>query len=180
MPTLHAVFYRNLSLGHRGSPTLQALEAALTAAGAIRVASTGSNGTVLLEAADPLTVVHGAARELERTVGYRDAAFVRPFGVVASIAGRRPFEGHSDARTYRETFTFFDGLLDAPLDLPWTNGRGDVEFLAIADGIAAGTVRWLASGPGSPNAEIERLTGSAATTRTRQTVERLVALGRAW
>ncbi|WP_415856406.1 DUF1697 domain-containing protein [Sinomonas sp. G460-2] len=181
MAVLCAVFYRNLNLGHRGSPTRAVLEAALMDAGAVRVASVQTNGTVLLETPDPNRVVAKAASTLERECGYRDAGLIRPFEVLASIIDRDPFEGRGDERTYGETFTFFDGGAPLQLDLPWTNERGDVDIFEVTHGIALSVIRRLASSPGSPNAEISRLTdGAVTTTRNKRTVERLVALGRAW
>lgn len=51
------VFYRNVNLGHTGSPRREQLEAALAAAGAERVRSFQTNGTVLLRAQDPAATV---------------------------------------------------------------------------------------------------------------------------
>ena len=135
---------------------------------------------MLLEAEDPSTVVQSAALALGREAGYHDAAFVRPFDLLASIVEANPYAGRSDETTYRETFTFFEGGTPLALDLPWTNRSGVVEIFEITRGIALAITRRVGSGPGSPGAEIERLTGGAATTRTRQTIERLVAVGQTW
>ncbi|WP_171041361.1 DUF1697 domain-containing protein [Sinomonas susongensis] len=175
-----AGFYRNLNLGHPGSPTRAVLEAELREAGARRVVSVGANGTALIEAEEPEEVFRASIAALEKMAGYRGAVMVRTFSLLASIVDRKPFGGRGDGQLYRETFTFFDGGKPLCVPLPWTNGRGDVDIIDVSDGVALGVTRWTGSGPGSPGAEIERLTGAITTTRTRGTIERLVTLGRAW
>ena len=74
---MHVVFYRNLNLGHSGSPNREQLETALLDAGAKRVRSFQTNGTVLIEANNPADVVAKAERGIRDASGYEDAAFVR-------------------------------------------------------------------------------------------------------
>ncbi|MFH8485305.1 DUF1697 domain-containing protein [Streptomyces longisporoflavus] len=174
MASLFVVFYRNMNLGHPGSPDRATLEEVLVAAGARTARSFQTNGTVLLDAGNPAKVVSQAAGEFKTAAGYTDAAMVRSLDELAEVLEGKPFEGHKDSRTYRETFTFFDG--DKPLDLqlPWTNRKDDVDIIALHDGLALSTIRKFKSSAGSPTAEIERLTGAPATTRTLGTIERLI------
>ena len=169
------VFYRNMNLGHRGSPDRAGLEAALRGAGARLARSFQTNGTVAVEVGgqDPRAVLDRAGPALAEGFGYTDAVFVRPAAQLSQILARRPFQGAVDERTYRCTFTFFD---PAPFGvaLPWTNARGDVDIIEVDAGIALGVIRKNAATAGSPTAEIERLMGTAATTRTAGTIERLV------
>ncbi|MFD1931181.1 MULTISPECIES: DUF1697 domain-containing protein [Nonomuraea] len=118
MSTAFVIFYRNMNLGHLNSPTRAMLESALRQAGASSARSFQTNGTVLIEAGDaaPREVVHRAAPRLLTVSGYDDAACVRPIDQLAAILDRDPFAGVGDERTYRETFTFFDGAGD-PLRL---------------------------------------------------------------
>jgi hypothetical protein len=61
---MYALFYRNLNLGHAGSPDRRGLEQALLDAGASAARSFQTNGTVLLTADDPQRSVMGAAHSL--------------------------------------------------------------------------------------------------------------------
>ena len=176
MAQLVVVFYRNMNLGHGGSPDRAGLEAALSGAGARLARSFQTNGTVVLDvgAQDPRAVLARAAPVLKGSAGYADAVFVRPLTQLAQILPRRPFGGAVDESTYRATFTFFEPVAPFPAELPWTNARGDVDILEADAGIALGVVRKNAGTAGSPTAEIEKLLGAAATTRTAGTIERLV------
>lgn len=177
---MHAVFYRSLNLGHRGSPTKDQLESALLDAGADRVKSFQTNGTVLMIADDPHTVVDAAAERVRGSSGYDDAALVRPVALLDELLDMGRFDGHTDGRTYRETFTFFDGGRAPTWSLPWTNERDDVDIIHVADGVALGVIRKPKNTAGSPTAEIERATGGVATTRTRGSIERLVKTAESW
>lgn len=174
MPELSAVFYRNMNLGHPRSPDRAGLEGALAEAGGSDVRSFQTNGTVLVRADDPAGVVAAAAPALADRWDYADAGLVRPVGLLTEILRTDPFVGARDDRTYRETFTFYEG--GDPLDVtpPWTNERDDVHVLAVRDGIALGIIRRRSTGVGSPTSEIERMTGGVATTRTLGTIQRLL------
>lgn len=170
----HVVFYRNMNLGHRGSPDRATLETVLSAAGGRGVTSFQTNGTVLFEADDPLGVVRGAAAGLETAAGYAGTAMVRSLESLVEVLGAEPFRGYVDERTYRTTFTFFDGGKSPETTLPWTNARGDVDVVDLREGLVLAVVRKAGATVGNPTAEVERLTGAPATTRTSGTVERLV------
>lgn len=177
---LDVVFYRGLNLGHAGAPTRAELEEALVGAGALRVKSFQTNGTVLVEAEDTGAVVRAAAEAVREQSGYADAALIRPFALLVDTLSADPFAGHSDPRTYRHALTFFDGGRELRLATPWTNERDDVDIVEVRDGMALSAIRKPRNTAGSPTAEIERLTGGVATTRTLGTVERLVAAGLGW
>lgn len=177
---MHAVFYRNLNLGHRRSPTRDQLQFALLDAGAERVRSFQTNGTVLMVASDPEAAVRGASRSLAEKSGYNDAALIRTVASLVNVLDSGSFDGHSDERTYRETFTFFDGGRAPAWSLPWTNARDNVDIIRVTDGLALGVIRKPKNTAGSPTAEIERSTGGVATTRTRGSIERLVKLAANW
>ena len=176
MAQLVVVFYRNMNLGHRGSPDRSGLEEALSGAGARLARSFQTNGTVVLDVGgqDPRAVLARAAPVLEDLAGYGDAAFVRPLTQLAGILARRPFDGATDEQAYRATFTFFEPTAPFPAELPWTNTRGDVDILDVEAGTALGIIRKTGATAGNPTAEIEKLLGAAATTRTAGTIERLV------
>ena len=174
MADLSVAFYRNMNLGHPGSPDRTTLEKALSGAGGESVRSFQTNGTVLFRADDPRGVVARAAAAL-RDVGYTDAGIVRPLGLLRDLLGADPFHGFRDDRTYRETFTFHEGGAALPVDLPWTSPRDDLDLIANSHGVALGIIRLRRGSAGSPTSEIERMTGGVATTRTLGTVQRLLA-----
>lgn len=175
MALSHVVFYRNMNLGHRGSPTRAVLEGALLDAGAATARSFQTNGTVVVtvDGEPPAEVVVRAAPALAEAVGYQDAAFVRPFDELVGVLTREPFAGHIDETTYRETFTFFDGGNPVELDLPWTSPLGDLDIIEVHPGYALSVVRLRGQASGDPNSVLQKLTGVPATTRTAGTIRRL-------
>lgn len=178
---MHAVFYRSLNLGHCGSPTREQLEMSLLEAGAQRVKSFQTNGTALIVADDPKRVVTAAAGTLAECAGYTGAAMVRTVAALRELLDAHYFAGHTDERTYRETFTFFEGGRREPTwSLPWTNPRDDVDVIHVADGVALGIIRKEKSSAGDVTTEIEKETGGVATTRTKGTIERLVKAADSW
>lgn len=177
---MHVVFYRNLNLGHAGSPNREQLEGALERGGALRVRSFQTNGTVLLEAEAPERVVAAAASELGSLAGYDDAAIVRPLADLEELLALGVFEKHQSPRTYRETVTFFQGGTEPSWSMPWTNSKDDVDVLHIGDGIALSLIRKPRNSAGSPTFELERATGGVATTRTRGSIDRLLNAAATW
>lgn len=177
---MHAVFYRSLNLGHRGSPTREQLEHSLLDAGAERVKSFQTNGTVLIVADDPERVVSDAAGTLAQGAGYDDAAMVRSVASLREVLDADHFAGHTDERTYRETFTFFDGGKNPTWSLPWTNARDDVDVIHVSGGVAVGIIRKEKSSAGSVTTEVEKETGGVATTRTKGSIERLLKAAESW
>lgn len=174
MPGLSVVFYRSMNLGQPPSPDRAGLEAALDEAGGHDVRSFQTNGTALLRADDPAAVVAAAAGTLAERWGYTDAGLVRPLALLADILRTDPFDGSRDERTYRETFTFYDGGEPLQVGLPWTNAVDDLDLVAAQDGVALGIIRRRGSGVGDPTSAIERMTGGVATTRTLGTIRRLL------
>ncbi|MBC7278408.1 DUF1697 domain-containing protein [Nocardioides sp.] len=177
---MHVVFYRNLNLGHAGSPNREQLEGALKAGGAAQVKSFQTNGTVLFKAEDPEGVVAAAAGELVAVAGYADAAIVRPLADLEGLLALGVFEKHESPRTYRETVTFFQGGKKPSWSMPWTNSKDDVDVLHIGDGIALSLIRKPRNSAGSPTFELERATGGVATTRTRGSIDRLLKAAATW
>lgn len=176
MAGLFVVFYRNMNLGHPGSPRREQLEGALAASGAARAASFQTNGTVVLEAeglAAAKGIVANAESRVEADSGYRDAAFVRVVSELAEMVGRDPFRGATDERTYREMITFYDdGRWD--LGTPWTNATDTVDIIEVSPGYALSVIRKRGSTAGSPTLELESHLRVPATTRAMGTVARLV------
>lgn len=182
---MYVAFFRNLNLGHTGSPNREQLELALREAGAADVKSFQTNGTVLMKAPDPRRVVDQAIPSLARTSGYRDAVIVRPLADLQAVLDSGVFEKYSSTLTYRETFTFFEGGQSPTAELPWTtlpwtNQKNDVDVLYVCDGIVLSLVRKPRNTAGNPTKEVERATGGVATTRTRGSIARLLNAASAW
>lgn len=177
---MHVVFYRNLNLGHTGSPNREQLESALMDAGAERVKSLQTNGTVLIKAEDPSGVVADAADALVRVSGYDDIAIVRPVADLQAALELGVFEKYESAQTYREAVTFFEAGRQPTWSLPWTNPKDDVDVLHVTDGMALSLIRKPRNNAGSPTQELERATNGVATTRNRGTIERLLKAAAAW
>lgn len=177
---MHVIFYRNLNLGHAGSPSRDELESALLDAGATRAKSFQTNGTVLLDAPSPEKVVSAAADSLASHAGYEDSALLREVGELKDVLELGVFERHQAASTYRETVTLFEGGSDPLWSLPWTNPKDDVDVLYLQDGLALSRIRKPRNTAGSPTLELERATGGVATTRTRGSLERLLKAPAAW
>lgn len=177
---MYVVFYRNLNLGHAGSPNRDQLESALMEAGALKVKSFQTNGTVLIHASSPKEVVHTAASSLAAASGYDDVAIIREVEDLKAALELHVFEKHESARTYRETLTFFEGGRKPSWPLPWTNSKDDVDILHINNGIALGLIRKPRNSAGSPTQELERATGGVATTRNRGSIERLLKAALSW
>jgi hypothetical protein len=177
---MYALFYRNLNLGHAGSPDRRGLEQALLDAGASAARSFQTNGTVLLTADDPQRSVMGAAHSLRAGWGYDDAAFVVPLAALQATAATGPLGGVLPDETYRETVTFCEALgadtptFAWPYALPWTSAHGDVDLLHTGEGMALGRIRRRGTGVGNPTKEIERELGIRVTTRTFGTIQRLL------
>lgn len=177
---MHVVFYRNLNLGHAGSPDREQLEGALSRGGASKAKSFQTNGTVLFQADDPEGVVVEAATELLAAAAYDDAAIVRLVEDLEDLLALRVFEKHQSPRTYRETMTFFQGGKNPDWSLPWTNSKDDVDVLHVGDGVALSLIRKPRNSAGSPTLELEKATGGVATTRNRGSIERLLKVAATW
>jgi hypothetical protein len=169
----HVAFFRNMNLGHRGSPVRAQLEEAFAVAGAEQVRSFQTNGTVLFAAAAPAQALMCVGDELRAACGYDGSWFVRALDRVPALVDA-PVWAEPAADVYRETLTFFDADPAGLPELPWSNDAGDVTLLQVLDGCALGLSRQLGVSPGDPNSTIERMLGAQATTRTRGTAERLL------
>lgn len=169
MPT-QVAFFRNLNLGHRGSPTRAELEQAFAASDARNVSSFQTNGTVAFDAPDaPDTLVQVIAT-LTGICGWDDVAPVRPLALVRDIAALALPE--PQALTTHHV-TLFDATLD--LDPGWTTADGRLVVFAHGPGWAACASRRVGGRIGDPTVVVQGLTGVRATTRTIGTIRRLVA-----
>jgi uncharacterized protein (DUF1697 family) len=163
--------FRNLNLGHVGSPTKQQLIDAFASAQSVR--SFQTNGTVLFESSDPEAVLGRALQALEQ-VGYHDHVLLRTVDELRdSLAATG--EAPADENVYRTTLSYFDAPDVPPITVPLRSGNGLVEIRRI-DAREAAAVCWQrGSTIGDVNAFLERTLSTPVTTRTLGTVQRLLA-----
>lgn len=173
----YAAFFRNVNLGHPRCPDRQQLEAAFRSAGASSATAFQTNGTLVFEA-EPgqpgAEVVEGACRRLQAACDLREPVFVRGIDYLAQVVALDPFAA-VDPATCHDRFVSF--LQSAHVLAPATglqSPRGDVEVIAVTPAEVLCVNRLSGRTPGSPNAFLERQLASPLTTRTWNTLLRLV------
>ena len=174
----HAVFFRNLNLGRPRCPTRAQFEAAFLAAGAESASSFLTNGTLVFEARDERIarrVLAQASRAMAAECGLREPGFLRSVDDLAALVALDPFAQVDREGVYEICISFLDAKHPELPALPLVSKREDVEVLGATEGEVFSLSRVVGNTPGSPNAFLERLLGTAATTRAWTTVVRLVA-----
>lgn len=166
-------FFRNLNLGHDGSPNRGQLESACTDAGARHVRSFQTNGTVVFTADDADTVIAAALDQLRDCCGYDDCAVVRSTKVIRVLLAELP-PPESSPDVYRETISFFDtdqraGHAGAPTEDPL------VALISLHSDYAHASIAKVGNRVGNVTRHLEALLEVSVTTRTRGTVERLLS-----
>jgi len=173
----HAVFFRNLNLGRPNCPTKGQLEAAFLAAGADSASSFLTNGTLVFEARTRTLArkwLAQARQTLAAECGLREPAFLRTVDHLAELVALDPFAHVDRGSVYEVCVSFLDAKHRALPALPLLSKREDVEVLSATGGEAFSISRVVGNTPGSPNAFLEKLLGTQASTRAWQTVVRLV------
>jgi uncharacterized protein (DUF1697 family) len=168
---VYVALFRNLNLGHSGSPSRQQLLDAFAAADFVR--SFQTNGTVLFDSKAPRETVEQARRELERA-GYRDKAIIRSLDELRPLVSSTA-EADPDERVYRTTLSFFDAAEPPQLELPTRSNNELVEIRRLHPGAAVAVCWQRGSTIGDVNALLERILGIPVTTRTLGTMQRLLA-----
>jgi uncharacterized protein (DUF1697 family) len=173
----YAVFFRNVNLGRPHCPSRVQLEQAFEAAGAQAAASFLTNGTLVFSPSPgvrPRKLLAAAYRLLQRECGLREPAFLRSLPDLAGLVAQDPFAAIDPGSVYERCVSFLHPDMAVPLTLPPPPRRGDVELLRFTDAEALSISRKVGNTPGSPNALLEKLFGLPATTRSWNTVLRLV------
>lgn len=173
----HAAFFRNLNLGQANCPDKVQLEAAFLSAGADTAASFLTNGTLVFSARSNTAarkVLALACRSLQAECGLKEPAYLRQVDHLADLVARCPFDSVAMDNVYACCVSFLPAKYAAPATWPQASARGDVEILRVTDTEVFSISRQIGKSPGSPNAFLEKLLGSAVTTRNWNTVVRLV------
>ena len=166
--TLAVALFRNLNLGHRGSPNRAALEAAFTDAGATDVFSFQTNGTVAHRSLDPDAVLRAASASLAADGYTNTTAFGIDAARLLAVLDGLPPEGLPDG-AYREVLTFFDPALTAG---PQEDGPR-IRWLSGGPGWVHSIVWFVDGTAGSPGPVLEKQLRTLTTMRTRGTMDRL-------
>jgi uncharacterized protein (DUF1697 family) len=176
-PMNYAAFFRNLNLGRPNCPTRLQLERAFKVAGAQSAASFLTNGTVVFEVGAgrrARQVLAAARRELRACCGLVEPVFIRRVSDLAELVAQDPFAAVDPDSVYERCVSFLHPEVLLPAAVPAASRRGDVEVLCLTATEALCVSRKVGNTPGSPNAFLERLLGLPATTRSWNTVRRLV------
>lgn len=174
----YVAFFRNLNLGRPHCPTRTQFEAAFQAAGAASAHSFLTNGTMVFEPAPgarPRVLLSRACALLRQACGLREPAFLRRVDELAALVATDPFMGVDRGDVYECCVSFLHPH-SAPLEgLPLESPRGDLRLLSHTGTEVLSVSRKVGNTPGSPNAWLEKRLGLPATTRSWNTVLRVVA-----
>lgn len=167
---IHVALFRNLNLGHRGSPTGQELVAAFGGPAVARNFQT--NGTVLFVSATPEATASRALQILQDG-GYAHSMVVRSVSdVVRSV--RATAEADPGENIYRAMVSFFDIEQLPKVELPARSSDQLVELRQL-DRDSASSVCWKPrSAAGDVSGFLESLLSVPVTTRTLGTLQRLL------
>ena len=174
----YAAFFRNLNLGRPNCPTRVQFEEAFTASGATSASSFLTNGTMVFTVNSgnrARKVLAGARGVLHVSCGLREPAFIRPVGYLAELVALNPFAAVEPGTVYERCASFLHPESSGQLpELPLESKRRDVQVLQCTDTEVLSVSLKIGNTPGSPNAFLEKALGLPVTTRSWNTVLRLV------
>jgi uncharacterized protein (DUF1697 family) len=172
-----ALFLRNVNLGRSHCPSKQQFEDAFLRAGADSATSFLTNGTMVYAASSmqrARTVFELAYAQLQEACGLREPAFVRSLAYLSVLAGLDPFRDVDQADVYGCYVSFLHSRDDRPPALPMKSANGNVELVQVTPAEVLSVARAIGKAPGSPNAFLEKVVGAPLTTRSWNTLVRLV------
>lgn len=162
--------FRNLNLGHAGSPTGEELVAAFGGTALARNFQT--NGTVLFKS-DNIEATVRKALQVLRGNGFHHSLVVRPLSELERVVKATPSADPAE-KIYRTMISFYDIDSLPALELPMRS-RDQLVELRRLDRRSAGSVCWKPrQTAGDVTGFLERLLNVPVTTRTLGTLERLV------
>ncbi|WP_218713705.1 DUF1697 domain-containing protein [Arthrobacter sp. BF1] len=165
----YVALFRNVNLGHPGSPTSTIL---VDAFGGPSVANSfQTNGTVVFDAVDPESVISQARIGLA-AVEFHQNFVVRPLTDIASLLNEAP-EIDPAENVYRLMVSFFDTIDGSQISVPLRSPNELVEVRSFHDS-HAWSVCWKPKNTaGNVTGFLESLLEVPVTTRTAATLERL-------
>lgn len=164
-------FFRNMNLGHAGSPGRATLLSAFADAGAAQARSFQSNGTVIFDAEDPAATAQHVRQLLSGT--YDDAVMVRSLDRVEQIiADFPPVEAGNDH--YRQMIVFYDRVVPGADALRAGGRDGLVQLLRVDADAVSGLIWKPKNTAGNMTAVVEAALALPCTARTLGTLQRLL------
>lgn len=163
--------FRNVNLGHPGSPTGEELVAAFGGPAVARTCQT--NGTILFGSDDPEATRRNALRALQSN-GHHHSMIIRPVSELEQLVRETPAADPAE-NVYRMMISFFDieHLPDVELPLRSRDQLVEVRRLGLR---GAASVCWKPRHTaGDVTGFLEALLHVPVTTRTLGTLERLIA-----
>lgn len=172
-----AVFFRNLNLGRANCPDRTQFEAAFMAAGAVSASSFLTNGTLVFEAGSVSRadkILGAVCKTLQAECGLKEPAFLRELDYLAGLPALDAFAGIDRDSVYEFCISFLSPAPAALPPAPLSSARGNVKILRFTEAEAFSLSFKPGKSPGSPNAFLEKQLGRPATTRSWNTVLRLL------
>jgi len=170
-------FFRNLNLGRKNCPDRTQFETAFREAGAQSAKSFLTNGTMVFEARTQRSahkVLAGACEALGESCGLEEPAFLRRIQALAELVALDPFVSIAPGSVYECCVTFLHAPGNALSELPAQSSRGDVRIVRCTRTEVLSVSLKIGKSPGSPNAFLEKTLKQPASTRSWNTVLRLV------
>jgi len=173
----HVAFFRNLNLGRPHCPTKAQFEGAFAAAGAISASSFLTNGTMVFTVgsdSQAQSIFSGACQILRGTCDLKEPGCIRSIEYLAELVTLNPFADIEPGTVYACCASFLHPVDSLRARLPLESKRRDVKVLRWTDSEALSVSLKVGNTPGSPNAFLEKLLGIPVTTRSWNTIVRLV------
>lgn len=172
----HVAFVRNVMIGREGLTRAVLLEIFRRngAEDPVSYISTGNVGFGL-PAREVPALSADVERSLEAVIGRQEPVFVRSLGWLADRVDERPFDGAPFENPHERIVSLAPGPPPVVPELPLISERGDFAVFRI-DGTEVYSVSRLVDGTTrSPGGVVERLCGRPITSRSWNTIERVVA-----
>lgn len=173
----YAAFFRNLNLGRPRCPNKPEFEEAFMVAGAATASSFLTNGTIVFTAetnSEAQGILASAREILRETCGLKEPGYIRTTEYLAKLVSLNPFGSVERASVHECCASFVCPEAGSLMQLPTESKRRDVKVLHVTESEVFSVSLRVGATPGSPNAFLERLLGVPVTTRSWNTVVRLL------
>ena len=170
-------FFRNLNLGRAHCPDKAGFEQAFIAAGALSASSFLTNGSMVFEAdsqRQAQSILARACVNLHEACGMKEPAYIRSIEELAALVALDPFADAQRDNIHEFCVSFLPPHCALPEPMPTTSRRGDVHIVQRTAREVLSLSLKIGNTPGSPNAYLEKLLGVPVTTRSWNTVVRLL------
>ena len=173
----YAAFFRNLNLGRPNCPNREQFEEAFVAAGSATASSFLTNGTIVFTAgsnSEAQRVLVNARELLLERCGLKEPGYIRGMEYLVKLVSLNPFGAVERLSVHECCASFLHPETGSLVHLPMESTRRDIKVLQITDSEVFSVSVRVGRTPGSPNAFLEKALGAPVTTRSWNTVVRLV------